>query len=317
MVRKRLCLSAVILASMALHGCFFSNAQPVARIAASVVSGVSPLVVMFDGTGSSDPDGSIASYSWSFDDGTSSELTRPTHTFRADTPTTFTVTLIVTDNDGSIASASQTIEVGVADEEDPNAPTARITVGPTAGNAPLRVTASAALSRAAEGTLTLYAWEFGDGASATGETVTYTYEADANTNFVLTLTVTDDHGRSSSSSAVISVYVPETVLDDPPQADMIIDPPVQVFASPTLPNPPSLFNVKFDPAYSMGAAGHQIEFYIWDFGDGSEPVTMTEPDVVEHTYSVVAPSRVVIVTLTVIDDQGLSDTAPGNVTLIN
>jgi len=92
---------------------------------------------------------------------------------------------------------------------------------------------------------------------------------------------------------------------------------VQVFASPTLPNPPSLFNVKFDPAYSMGAAGHQIEFYIWDFGDGSEPVTMTEPDVVEHTYSVVAPSRVVIVTLTVIDDQGLSDTAPGNVTLIN
>ena len=45
------------------------NQAPVASFTASPVSGVVPLPVSFDASGSSDTDGSIATYAWNFGDG--------------------------------------------------------------------------------------------------------------------------------------------------------------------------------------------------------------------------------------------------------
>lgn len=59
--------------------------------------------------GSSDSDGTIASWSWDFGDGNSSTAQNPSHSYAA--AGTYTVTLTVTDNDGATDSASQSVTV--------------------------------------------------------------------------------------------------------------------------------------------------------------------------------------------------------------
>jgi len=54
--------------------------------------------ITFDGSGSYDPDGNIASYSWNFGDGTHGSGVSPSHAYTADG--VYTVSLTVTDDDG-------------------------------------------------------------------------------------------------------------------------------------------------------------------------------------------------------------------------
>lgn len=63
----------------------------------------------FDGTASSDSDGSIATYAWDFGDGNTGSGSLISHTFAA--AGTFTVMLTVTDDDGATDSASQEVSV--------------------------------------------------------------------------------------------------------------------------------------------------------------------------------------------------------------
>jgi PKD domain-containing protein len=58
-----------------------ANKPPVAAATATPTSGVTPLAVSFDGNGSSDPDGSIALYSWSFGDGATATGVTASHTY--------------------------------------------------------------------------------------------------------------------------------------------------------------------------------------------------------------------------------------------
>lgn len=58
---------------------------------------------------STDGDGSIASRSWNFGDGSTSTATNPSHTYAADG--NYTVTLIVTDNSSAADTASQSVAV--------------------------------------------------------------------------------------------------------------------------------------------------------------------------------------------------------------
>ncbi len=69
----------------------------------------SDLTASFNASGSSDPDGSIVSYSWSFGNGTtgSGVITSRTLTSAG----TYNVTLTVTDNDGATNSTTQSVSV--------------------------------------------------------------------------------------------------------------------------------------------------------------------------------------------------------------
>lgn len=81
---------------------------PVARIRASTLSGRAPLVVNFRAL-ASDPNGTIVSYVWQFDDGGVSIRQSTQHTFTR--RKVYNVFLTVTDNDGNKEQAQVDIEV--------------------------------------------------------------------------------------------------------------------------------------------------------------------------------------------------------------
>jgi probable HAF family extracellular repeat protein len=86
-----------------------TNQAPVAEAGADVTSGKAPLLVAFDSTGSTDPDGTITGYSWDFMDGRFSTEANPSHKFTK--AGTYGVTLTVTDDQGATASSIITINV--------------------------------------------------------------------------------------------------------------------------------------------------------------------------------------------------------------
>jgi PKD repeat protein len=84
----------------------------------------------FNGSASSDRDGSIVSYVWSFGDGgAAGSGVTPSHTYGA--PGTYAVTLTVTDSGGQTATVTQFVTVGAAPNS--NFTTLRITVNAKTG----------------------------------------------------------------------------------------------------------------------------------------------------------------------------------------
>ena len=96
------------------------NLPPTASISATPLSGKPPLTVNFTGSGK-DVDGTVASYTWNFGDGSTSNQQNPSHTY--ETPGSYTVSLKVTDDKGAIGSANVTINVLKSDTTPPAVPT--------------------------------------------------------------------------------------------------------------------------------------------------------------------------------------------------
>ena len=119
--------------------------------------------VNFTGASSTDPDGTITSYQWSFSDGT--------------TPTGATViksmvgvdylsgSLTVTDNDGGSSTAIFEIDFNAR-------PVAALTANPMLAMAPVAVTLDARRSFDPEGSELTYTWDFSNGITATGDNPT-------------------------------------------------------------------------------------------------------------------------------------------------
>ncbi|WP_024285418.1 PKD domain-containing protein [Cellulomonas sp. KRMCY2] len=170
---------------------------------ASFTAATTYLDASVDGSASSDPDGTIASYAWDFGDGATGTGQTATHTYA--TAGTYTVSLTVTDDDG--ATGTTTGQVVTVDPPVNQVPVAAF----TSSVASLAVSVDGSASSDPDGTIASYAWDFGDGATGTGQTATHTY-ATAGT-YTVSLTVTDDDGATGTTTGqVVTVDPPAGVL---------------------------------------------------------------------------------------------------------
>ena len=189
-------LSFDLFAKMLLAGVYQNpldggNNPPIAALTADRTSGLAPLLVNFDASGSSDPEGQPLTYIWSIDGanvGTGSVLA---HTFN--TIKNYTVTLNVSDGE---KTSSKSITITVSS----GAPIAEFTATPTSGNFPLPVSFNASASVDPNGDALTYSWTFGDGTTGSGVIVNHTYTTAG--NFTATLNVSDGSNNASKSTTI-------------------------------------------------------------------------------------------------------------------
>src|SRR4051794_8951840 len=178
-----------------------TNNAPTAALAGPTSIGLGQTAT-FDGTDSDDVDGDIVRWQWDLDgDGTyESSGARPSFVYRA--PGTYTVRLLVTDDDGGQATATGTIRV--TDQ----APTPRITLPPSSTrhiNTDLQFDATS--STDPDSPIATYEWDFdNDGVyETTGPQPTWRYTSTGRKT--IRLRVTDVWGVSAvvtSTSLVVS-----------------------------------------------------------------------------------------------------------------
>jgi len=205
-LRARLLSQTVAMGSVYVYGkgrLILSLPSPPnqAPTASFTYSPPSPLVgspVRFDGSTSSDPDGTIVSYNWSFGDGASGTGTIVQHPYAS--IGTYTVRLTVTDNDGATNTATQQVTVTAAPNQ---APVASFTYSPPSPLVGSPVRFDGSTSSDPDGTIVSYNWSFGDGASGTGTIVQHTYASVG--TYTARLTVTGNDGATNSTTRQITV----------------------------------------------------------------------------------------------------------------
>jgi PKD repeat protein len=227
--------------------------------------------VTFDGTASSDPDGTITDYDWDFGDGTGTGP-MPENAYGAGG--IYNVTLQVTDDDDLTVSGSSTALIG-----DLSLPPTADANGPYRGRVGAAVTFDGTASDDPDGTIARYDWDFGDGDTAPdgGPTPSHGYVEDG--RYLVKLTVTDDSGETGTDTTVATIGFGNL----PPQADAGDSVEGRVWRGLT-----------FDGTASRDRDGI-ITDYAWDFGDGTRGTGPTPT----HVYD--APGAY-LVALTVTDD---------------
>ena len=255
---------------------------PVATFSVSADSGVSPLSVEFDASDATDSDGTIVSYAWDFGDGTTASGVTVAHTYA--TIGTFTARLTVTDDDG--LTGSHTHDILTTGDSGEQAPVATFSVSADSGEIPLIIDFDASGATDSDGTIVSYAWDFGDGTTASGVRAAHTYATIG--TFTARLTVTDDDGLTDTRTRAITTT-----------ADADNAAPAATFsASPDAGIIP--LTVEFDASGASDSDGEIVQ-YSWFFGDGASASGVTTT----HTYT---SAGTYTASLMVTDDGGLTNT---------
>ena len=224
---------------------------------------------------STDPDGSVVGWSWSFGDAATATVANPSHTYAAGG--TYTVNLTATDNSGATGSTSQSITV-----TPPNTPPTAAFTQTCTGLA----CSFTSTSTDADGTVVGWSWSFGDGATATVANPSHTYAAGG--TFTVGLTVTDNSGGTGSSSQSITVTPANTA-------------PTAAFTQSCTGLACSFTSTSTDPDGTVVG-------WSWSFGDGAT-ATVANP---AHTY---ATGGTYTVNLTATDNSGGTGSTSQSVTV--
>ena len=229
--------------------------------------------------GSADADGIIERYAWDFGDDSEPATTRDAGHRYAAPGGRFTVTLRVTDDDGATATHALPVDVENANA----APTASF-VAVCQG----LVCDFADRSADIGGSVTSYAWDFGDGGTASEPNPRHVYAQRG--VYSVVLDVTDDGGASATYRAVVEVA--PSVLE-----------PTAAFEFVCTGLACEFVNLSVE-----GESGAPLASFAWEFGDGA---TSTQ----EQTSHVFAQEGAYTVALVVTDALGRTGRAERVVTL--
>jgi YD repeat-containing protein len=186
-------------------GSYGTNAKPNARFTTTPNPAATGQTVTFNGSTSSDPDGSITKYEWDLDgNGTyeTSTGSTPTVTKSYATEQTVSVGLRVTDNLFGTATTTNDLFVGN------KPPTASFTATPNPAIKDQVVTYNAAGSSDVDGTITKYEWDLdGNGSyeTDTGTTKTATKSYSTTGTRTIGLRVTDNGGKTATTTVPVTV----------------------------------------------------------------------------------------------------------------
>jgi len=229
-----------------------------------------------------DLDGSVVSWFWDFGDGGTSFQEDPSH--RYDDKGNFTVTLVVTDDDG--ASGSVSLEVSLVNV----APSAGFTFDPDEGTVGVDVRFMDRSSDP-EGKELEYLWDFGDGVTSTAMNPLHAFDSSGTKS--ISLTVTDDEEASDTLTREIMVYP-----NVRPTADFSFSP-----------SSGTIDDVFYFVDESVDEDGYIVS-WSWDFGDGRGS-GRSGPD---HQFR---DKGMRYVTLLVEDNDGNQDSVTKQVTVVN
>ncbi len=247
-----------------------AQSPPVADFKGSPTSGAAPLNVQF--TDLSQPEGDIASWSWTFGDGGISSEQNPSHNYR--TEGFFSVKLIVSNDAGSDTETKSNLIIVVAGE---GTPVVDFSASPQAGQAPLEVKFTD-LSQP-EGSIASWLWTFGDGGTSSEQDPTHNYRKEG--FFTVSLTASNSGGTDKETKTnLINVTTGGIVAD--------------FSASPLVGLAPLTVNFT-DLSQPEGS----IASWLWEFGDGGS-ATEQNPS---HDYNI---EGFYSVTLTVSNSDGAS-----------
>jgi PKD repeat protein len=253
--------------------------QPPRAVINGPTSGKVGEVLSFNANGSTDSDGTIASYVWNFGDGGTGNGLNITHTYNA--AGNYDITLTVTDNGGLSHSATHRV---VIEKPVIKRPPAAVINGPTSGLVGEPLNFSGTGSADEDGQIVAYAWDFGDGTTSNRAETTHSYEVAG--TYKITLTVTDNDDLTDTASSTVWIKKPVQIKL----------PPTAVIAGPTTAQISQ--TVTFDGSGSNDSDGNIVS-YDWDFGDGDTGSGVT----VSHAYTQIGKY---IVRLTVTDNDGLT-----------
>jgi large repetitive protein len=244
---------------------------------ASQASSCTGLTCSFDGTGSTDPEGPVASWTWDFGDGSPPVSgATVTHTYAA--AGAYSAALTVADGAGATGLTASTVTPTAPPAGSP--PTASFTSSCTELSCSFDGTASSD----ADGSVTGWAWDFGDGATGTGSTVTHDYATGG--PVTVSLVVTDSSGATGSANGTANPVAPPSA-GTPPTASFTASCPA--------------LTCSFDGSASTDADG-PLASWAWDFGDGTTGAGATPT----HAYPTAGDYTV---RLTVTDGTGDTGTA--------
>jgi PKD repeat protein len=213
--------------------------------------------VAFNGGASSDPDGNLLTYAWSFGDGATGTGPRPAHIYAASG--IYTVTLVVSDGLASSAPANGTVTItNRAPTANPGGPYQTLFK-----NQPLAFDGTRSFDP--DGSPLTYRWSFGDGASGSGPTPTHAYTIAGE----LTVTLVVNDGESDSAPAAVTVQV----LNQMPFANAGPD---QTVKGRTL--------VQLDGTRSFDPDG-SIAAYTWKQHSGSSVVVLSGANTANPTFT--------------------------------
>ena len=199
------------------------NALPVAEFLYSPLSPRVDRLVTFDGSISTDEDGTIQDWRWQFGDGSTGRGRVVEHRYTRSG--TFDVLLEVIDDDGGSGFFNDSVTVG-----DNMIPQAAFSFLPTTPKVDETVIFNAASSSDPDGSIVAYEWDFGDGSTGIGQSVGHIFRQAATR--VVSLTVTDNEGMQGTASQALTIgngQVPVASLRidpaslTPPGGDLILD----------------------------------------------------------------------------------------------